>query len=168
MNGPVSLSLILIDKPYLHYEAELIQCTVGMCSRPGPQLKYLEVLSCMCFNKIEMQTSGSFGLPHLPDVHVQKPSSRQMGNLKCWKTTYWRSLGSKWAWAYDYNVGLGSYIAVTPTFKTKIFLGFLWTWFPLYFSFLCMKRAWMMQVSWWSKPCKKEAAISMNILADEF
>lgn len=83
MNGPMSLGLMLINKLYLHYEVKLIQCTVGMSSRPGPQLKYLEVLCHMRFNKIEMQSSGSFGLPHLPDVHAQKPSSRQMGNLKC-------------------------------------------------------------------------------------
>lgn len=71
------------DKPYLYNVVQFIQCTVGRIARPSPHLKYWEVLCLMCFSKIEMQSSGSFGLLHLPNVHVQKPSPGQMGNLKC-------------------------------------------------------------------------------------
>lgn len=75
------------DKPYLQHGVKLIPCTVGMSARPGPQLKYLEILCLMCFNKIQMQSSGFFGvfltLPHLPNVHVQKPSPWQMDILGC-------------------------------------------------------------------------------------
>jgi len=79
----MSLGLKLIDEPYFYYGVKLVQCTVGMPARPPPQLKYVEVLCFMCLNKIQIQSSEFLNLPHLRDLDVQKPSSRQMGNLKC-------------------------------------------------------------------------------------
>lgn len=83
----------------LQYGVKLIQCPVGMFARPGPQIKYLKVLCFVCFNKIEIQSSGSFSLPHLPDVHVQKPSSRQMGHLEKQLIRGVQAVSE----AYDYN-----------------------------------------------------------------
>lgn len=79
----MSLGLKLTDKPYFYYGLKLVQCTVGMPARPPSQLKYAEVLCFKCVNKIQMQSSEFLSLPHLPDMGVQKPSSRQMGNMKC-------------------------------------------------------------------------------------
>lgn len=87
------------DIHYLQYGVKHVQCTVAVFAGPGPQLKYLKVLCFVCFNKIEIQSSGSFTLPHLPDVHVQKPSSRQMGHLEKELIRGVQAVSE----AYDYN-----------------------------------------------------------------
>lgn len=78
----MSLGLKSIDKPHF-CGVKLVQCTMGMTARLPSQLKYVEVLYFVCVNKTQMRSCEFLSLPHLPNMDLQKPSSRQMGNLKC-------------------------------------------------------------------------------------